>query len=313
MRSQLPALEVSEGWARARAWDLVVCADHCFGGTTRRSPAVYIGHGSPNKVLAGETTGYVCSDRAYDRKGRPLYARIFLERDEEKSLALASCHGSRDIFRVVGSMEHDDLLAQADRRDEFRLELGYKPRDVVVLILSTWGEHCLFHTMGDELLEEARKMRGEFKFILSAHPHEYRPKPAGQRVWGEYLRSQREFGFVVREPSESWISYLVASDIVLSDYTCLAQSAVLLEKPIILTPVPEELIWRGSVTWKIRQFAPILNDARELRQALTSAMNTYPMEKLHELAKSMNPHPGEAAVRIRKEIYDLLGIPGYVG
>ncbi len=36
-------------------------------------------------------------------------------------------------------------------------------------------------------------------------------------------------GFIVREPSESWIPYMVASDIVVSDFTGLIEYAVLLE------------------------------------------------------------------------------------
>jgi GNAT superfamily N-acetyltransferase len=313
MRKQLPVSEVSTRWAYARAWDLVVCADHCFGNARRRSPAVYIGHGPKCKVIPGDVSEYAYGKNAFDRKGRLLYRRIFEERQTDRDRAIQENKVLRDAVVVVGNLENDRVLAQVGRRDEFRRQLGYVPEDVVVFILSTWGDRCLWNVIGDELLAEARNLREEFKFILSAHPHEYRPKPAGQRVWGEYLRLQRVYGFVVREPSESWIPYMIACDVVLSDYTGLIEYAALLEKPIVLTPVAEELIWKDSLTWKIRQFALILSDARMLRECLLKTKDGYPFEKLHELAQTIHPHPGEAAKRIRKEIYDLLGIPASFG
>jgi hypothetical protein len=174
-------------------------------------------------------------------------------------------------------------------------------------VLSTWGEFCLWRTVGDALLEQARELQGRYKFVLSAHPHEYAVKPEGQRIWGEYLRTQQQYGFLIREPSESWIPYMVASDIVVSDYTGLIEYAVLLDKPLVLSPVPEALIWKGSVTAKVREFSPILQD-RELRDCLEIAERLYPFEQLRELAREANPFPGQAAQRIRREVYDLLGI-----
>jgi hypothetical protein len=296
-------------WACARPWDLVVCPDHCLPDGLRQLPAVFIGHGHHNKSCNGGTVTYTYGKYARDEKGRVVYTRIFEERETSRDLALRTDPALKDVLVVVGSLENDRLLEQVSRREEFRRQLGYEREDVVVLVLSTWGEHCLLHTMGDELLAEARRLQPEFKFIFSAHPHEYRPQPGGKRVWGEYLRSQRVHGFTVREPSQSWIPYLVASDIVVTDHTGLVENAALLEKPIIMVPVPEDRVWKHSVTWKIRQFVPILRDATMLRECLLRARTDYPRERLHELARTVHPHRGEAAERIRREIYALLRLP----
>ncbi len=308
MHERLPFPTVSPRWAWARAWDLVVCADHCLD-VCLRSPVILIGHGAPGKAVPGETTEYAFGKAAHDAEGRLIYQRIFVGRDVDAARAIAGDPHLKDIVAVVGNLENDRVLEQDARRAEFRQAFGFQPTDTVVFVLSTWGEHCLWHTMGDALLEEFRKPIGSFRFVLSAHPHEYRAKPNGERVWGEYLRSQKQYGFIVREPSESWIPYLVASDMVLSDYTNLVQAAVLLRKRILLTPVPEEVIWQGSITAKVRQFAPILRDARTLHQCLRDTIQNYPFGRLHDLAQSVHPYPGQAADRIRSEIYSLLRIP----
>lgn len=306
MRKQLPVREVGQWWAYTKAWDLVVCADHCFGDARRRSPAVFIGHGLPGKCISGSSMEYAYGPHVQDARGRILYKRIFTPRESDAAAAIAGKPAMKDVIVAVGDLQNDVLLAQTHLRDQFREQLGVKREHTVVFVLSTWGEHCLWHTVGDGLLQEAEKLQNEFTFVLSAHPHEYRPKPNGERVWGEHLRSQRARGFIVREPSEDWIPYMVASDVVVSDYTNLVQSAALLHKPIILTPVPEDCIWKDSITWKIREFAPIMEDPHLLRQHLLEAKEHYPMDKLRSLALLVHPQPGRAADKIRKEIYGLL-------
>jgi hypothetical protein len=212
------------------------------------------------------------------------------------------------VVAVVGNLENDLILEQLPQREEFRRNLGFGPDDVVVFVLSTWGDHCLWNTIGDTLLEQARRLQGQFKFVLSAHPHEYAQKPDGQRVWGEYLRTQGQHGFLIREPSENWMPYMIASDIVLSDYTGLIEYAVLLEKPLVLAPVPDELIWKGSITARVREFSPIV-DKLTLRECLEIAQLSYPFDRLRKLAREAHPYPGEAPHRIRREVYNLLGIP----
>lgn len=309
VRTRLPVPETHRFWAYARPWDLTVCSDHCLNGEIRPKQAIFIGHGPHNKSYNGGMVTYTYGQSIRDGKGRFIYTRIFEERETNREQALQADPSLKDIIAVVGSLENDRLLEQSQRREEFRRRMGYERDDVVVFVLSTWGESCLLHTMGVELLEQARRLQSEFKFIFSAHPHEYRPRTDGGRVWGEYLRSQKAQGFAIREPSEDWIPYMVASDIVVSDHTGLVEPAALLEKPIIVVPVPDGLIWKHSATWQIRRFAPTLHDATMLRDCLYRVKTDYPYDELHELAQTLNPYPGEAATRIRKEVYALLGIP----
>jgi len=309
MHDLLPIPQVSRFWAYAKAWDLVITADH-FSDLlvdTERVPVIFCPHGAKAKCLTGEETEYSYGTHAFDARGRLRYRLMFEERESERDSAIDANPVFKDVIVVVGSLVNDKLLTQAKQRDGMRDKLGLAPDDIAVFVISTWGAHSLLHVMGDELLSEMRALGGGFRFMLSAHPHEYRPRPEGQRVWGEYLREQRQYGFIVREPSESWMSYLIASDVVISDYTSLIQPAALLEKPIILTPVPEERIWTGSVNWQVRQFAPMLSDAKQLPKVLADLQAKYPMAELHRLAQTIAPHAGEAEERIRRAVYGLLG------
>ncbi len=312
IRAKLPIPCVSSRWARIRTWDLIVLADHAFNNAMLRSPRVYIGHGPKCKVLPGNDTEYAYGEDIYDRHGRIIYSKIFAENESDRENALQTNPELKDVVTVVGNLENDQVLDRVHDRGSIRRSLGYSPNDVAVFIISTWGEYCLWHIMGDGLLEEARNLLGEFKFILSAHPHEFRADTKSNRIWGEYLRTQRQYGFLVREPSDSWIPYMIAADIVISDYTGLIEYAVLLNKPIILTPVPDNNIWKDSIIGKIRQFAPLLNNPKRLREYLMNALSNYPLPKLLELNKDIYCHPGEAAVRIRQEIYSLLKIPATI-
>jgi hypothetical protein len=310
MNKLLPVQEINETCTYTRNWDLIVLPGHSprLLMTLREVSAVYIGHGPQNKQYADTEETGAYGRRAFDRKGRPLY-RLMLEVEKRsRDLIVESIPSLKGVIVVVGSTTYDKLLAQRHRREEFRQRFGFKPHETVVFVMSSWRQECLFETVGDKLLKESRELLGEFRFMLTVHPNEYRPKPPGQRVWGQYLRTQRKHGFIVREPSEDWLPYMLACDIIITDHTSLLDYGVLLEKPTILVPVPEKFIWKGSITWKLRKFAPIIEDMAELQEFLLKAKNDYPTKKLKELSRSMNPFPGKSGDRIRKEIYDLLNM-----
>ncbi len=71
MHDKLPILEVKAHLAYTRPWDLVVCADHCFGNARHRYKTVYIGHGPVGKIASGDSMEYSCGQKAHDHKGRP--------------------------------------------------------------------------------------------------------------------------------------------------------------------------------------------------------------------------------------------------
>jgi len=314
LRRTLPVGLVNTVWAYVRRWDLIVAADHAprVLADRRRCPTLRVQHGIASGVRQTDTN-WTFGRSALDFPGRRIrYTRLFVASEANRDHAIATNPGFRDVAAVVGNLHDDKMLALADRRDEIRRELGFTAEDTVVFVLSSWGPNCLFNTVGDAILAEARNLLDEFRFILNVHPNEYRPKPPGQRVWGEYLRTCREDGFTVREPDESWAPYMVACDVLLTDFTSLALRGALLEKPTVYVPVPDGILEKGSLVWRLRDISPqIQSDASDLRACLLKAIRQFslPLDKLREIARDVNSHPGRSRERCLDELYALLRLP----
>lgn len=310
IRRVLPLQEIHSFWARVGQWDLVVLADHLLAdlAASARRRIIRISHGFPGKRVGGQL--YAFGPRAHTRNGRIRYTRMFVPSETVKQWAVRMDPAFEDVVTVVGSASDDKMLAKASHRAEYRHRFGFKPDDIVVFAMGTWGPHSLFQQMGDAILTRARELQGQFRFILSVHPIEHRPKPAGERVWGDYVREQSKDGFIIREPWEDWVPYMIASDIILADHTSLALHGVLLGRPFVYCPVPDELVEAGTVIRQIRDISPTIRaDASNLRQALLEASDNYPLDKLPEIATQMNSCPHRAADRIREEVYEQLQLP----
>ncbi len=292
-------------------WDLIIVADHSKPNLIDRrwGPALRILHGI---VAGGLNLGavYVFNKYAFNSRGKIRYSRMFVSSEANRDLAVRINPQFEEVISVVGSLRHDKALAFNAQREAIRREMGFRPDDKVVFVLSAWGPHALFNTIGDQFLAEARKLIGDFQFILNVHPNEYRKRPDGGRVWGEYLRTQAQYGFVIRERDDSWMHYMAACDIVVSDHTSLALNAALLDKPIVQVPINKSVIEEGAFSWRLNQITlKLLPDASNLREALVQAVQAYPFEQMRELAAEINSWPGESAYRARRELYELLKLP----
>lgn len=308
IRRKLPLPQVSKSWARVRPWDLIVTADHDHGDLVHPGlgPTLRIQHGI---AAGGRVNGkeYTFGERAFDPRGRPRYRRMFVSSDANRQRAVEVNPRWDDVIAVVGDLQDDRLLGLVPRRAAIRRSLGLRDADRAVFVLSTWGPHSLFNTMGGAILDEARNLYGEFRFILNVHPHEYRPRPDGRQDWGGYLRSQREHGFLVRDPSDDWMPYLVACDVVLTDRTSLALHAAVLRRPTVYVPMADELLDPQGLAWRLRGLSPqVKPSAANLRDCLREALHAFPRERLAEIGNVVNSYPGEAAGRMRVELYNLL-------
>jgi len=187
--------------------------------------------------------------------------------------------------------------------------MGIKGDEKVVFIVSTWGPNSLFRKWGSSIIHEARKIKDKYRFIISIHPLEYKENPMGRRVLDEYIDALKEEGFYIREPGEDWKQYLIACDLIITDHTALSLHGALIRRPFVYVPIPEGIVEQESPVSLLKNISPKLrDDAQDLQDKITEALNSYRYDHLEEVAKTINSYPGESKKRITKEIYELLGL-----
>jgi len=313
----LPFTRVSRMKVKVRHWDLLISPDHSRIHLLKKSdcPILRTRHGiASGKLITKKDSQFLGSTttfgkKMYDKNGEIRYTRMFAISEANRQLAISLDKANEDVVVAVGDLRDDKMLAIAENRDEIRQQMGFGPDDKVVFVLSTWGQHCLFETMGDAFFEQANNLKEKYSFILSAHPHLYRPKEDGSRIWGKYIRKYKDQGYMVREPQEDWMHYMVACDVILTDQTSLAVHGALLNKPYVYSHIKNEILSEGFLPWRLREISPKLNEnATNLQECLIEALQQYPYDKLSKITKDVNSHPGKAKDRIRKEIYNLLNL-----
>ena len=312
IRDMFPIRALKKRWVYAFRWDLIILADHTSGKLLdgQRCPSLRIMHGTPGKRLNGEV--YAFGQRAYDKMGRIRYARMFVSNHSDRALGISIDSAYENILAVVGNLEHDKLLAAQQEREQYRQQLGLHSQKTAISILSTWGPHSLLRTIGEPLINAAQQMPKHMTFMVCAHPHEFRQQAHGQRAWGSYLHSLKAKGFIVRDPTDDWFPYVLASDIVITDHTALCLDAALLQRPVIFVPTPEDIIESSGLIAQLRAMAPVLApDASNLAELLGQIPAHYPYEQLARVARAICPYPGQASERMRAEIYDLLNLKPY--
>ena len=113
-------------------------------------------------------------------------------------------------------------------------------------------------------------------------------------------------GFVVVQPDTDWAPYMVASDIALTDHTSLAVNYALLNKPMLYVSVPDASLVKGAPVHELSEILPRLEGVDKLEEGLLTAFSEFPREQVAKIARECNSYPGEAADRIKKEIYGVL-------
>jgi hypothetical protein len=310
IRRKLPIKQVNRWVAYGIKWDLIIAVDHTMRNLVdcRFCPTIYISHGiETGKRVRGEP--YTFGKMALSHSGRVRYSRLCTSSYSNQARGLKQNPILHGTVAVTGILRFDKVLTLTDQRETIRKTLGFQPNETVVLIVSTHGPHCLFRTMGDAVLHQARELQGEFRFLFLLHPAEHYPKTDGKRDWEQYRQEQCQHGINFLAPNEEFEPNLVACDIVLTDQTSLAFYAAMLSKPLVFVPIPEDALDKDGLMWRLMEMSLVTKeDASDLRDCLLTAMHCSPSDTLKDLCKDINSYPGKARYRVRKEIYSLLGI-----
>ena len=199
------------------------------------------------------------------------------------------------------------MLEMEKKRDSIRKQMGYSEGEQVIFVIATWGPDAMFNTVGDELIEKIKACAGKYKFVLSVHPHEYRPRKDGKKSWGVRLRNVQNDFMRVREPSEDWAAIMIASDLILTDSTSLALQGVMLKKPFVYVRFPRDKVVKDSFVARLRDISPQLDEkADNFAQIIEATLKQYPFDKLDLIAKDINSCPNQSRQIMTENIYQML-------
>lgn len=258
---------VSEEWRLyVMRWALVVCPDMDYPFWLKRGtiPTLYIGHGSGGISYDGGEHSYDYSSASLDAKGRPLYD-IMLEPNKETAKMMKSDPVYGPVIRSAGYRFAYKMKEAASGKEEYQRSLGIPAGKKVVSIWGSWNKESLFHVLGAELFDVCGELKKQgYEFIFSIHPREYQAYADDVQPMGELVENQRENGFFVRSPGEDWLPYMMASDMIVVDYSAMLSLAVLAGKKVILSDFPDSRIWKKSMYYEIKQIFPVIQKAREL-------------------------------------------------
>ena len=266
-----------------KPWDLVVCADARVPLYYSRKEAglIYINHGL-------HMISYDEGENLYAyTEGKGLFSAML---EPNKSYAdIMSTQLSGEHICHTGYKNAEAIINQSANREQYRKQFGFNENTKVVAVFGTWGADSLFHKVGNALITQAEEMmKDNYKFILSIHPKEYSKYDQTVEPLGDYIESLAERGFIVRNPKEPSINYMIAADVVVCDYSTLCEEAMLAGKPVVLSDFPIHRVWKNSIIANYQRKGVIFykdSNLKELieRSITDEALRNYSKELVNDL------------------------------
>ncbi len=144
--------------------------------------------------------------------------------------------------------------------------------------------------MGEQILTTARCLSDRYRFILLTYRNQWAPTTDQTTSRGQALRAYEKYGLLMHRPPD------------LLPKNC----SRCYESPIGAIGPGDSRCRRPSVSARLAAISPRLRPGDYLANAIARTLKVYPMDKLNQLANEILSHPGEAAPRMRAEIYRLL-------
>jgi CDP-Glycerol:Poly(glycerophosphate) glycerophosphotransferase len=292
-------------------WDLIVFVNHPWGLGVWFAPfikKVFINHG----ICTGKINNTHGEDGVYGKSrvlrpfSKPFYDKMFAASHSEKKMALSLTPELQKRIAVTGFLRADSIVKLNEKKESIRTSLGYKKDDIVVHIISTWGDTSLFQTIGEDILSKSSEMTDQYRFVFSLHPRHDEFGDVKGRKRKDILKKYESMGIQPQAKVE-WDKYVVACDMAISDHSSLCLYYVLLNKPVILVHVPDAAFIGGSVFDRLQKVVPICNDPAELGKLITAAKNAVEKKEYRELRSSLVDFPGIANERYKEELYRMIG------
>lgn len=299
------------------AWDLIVSPDYIHSRILYMTeiPFFYINHGSHIICLDGTDELYAYSGK-YAIEGihnRPIATKIF-----EGNKYLAELYQKdpvwNNIVEFVGSKDVQLLENALEKRSEYRNKFKLEEDETFVVVFGSWREDSLFHYLDHRFIETMKSlMNKKYKFALSIHPQEYLSKKQYQLLTsgeplGEYVDSLDKEGFIIRKPTENYIPYLIAADIVVCDYSAMSELAILARRKVILSYFPDKLVSKNSMIGRMKKSIPILLKDSNFEEIFVE-VSSNPINPVQDLYRQeMVLDKSDYETKVKEIVIDLLGI-----
>lgn len=293
---------------------LVVCADAGvpFSQIHEKTKLLYINHGLHMISYDGGKSLYAyAKGRGVSEEGKPYFDgmlepnRKYAEELVKQNPLLAG--------RIVhtGYKKADAILHSLDKKEEMRMKLGIRENEKLVAVFGSWGADSLFHSLGEDFLRQAEGLFSEgYRFLLSIHPKEYERYDENITPMGAMIDAMKERGFLVRNPKEDSVPYMVASDIVICDFTTLCEEAMIAGKPVILSEFSKERVWEKSTIAGYLEEGPVLHREEPLKDALEAVCGNEEVCKLTaRYAADIMPNSAGYRKQVEQTTKQLLKLP----
>ena len=289
-------------------WDLIVFSAHYNPGWFHKQiPKIYCSHGIGCIKMdeTGCNTNY--GHKTLDKRGRLIYDVMFVESFYMRSLALRCNSALQGKLSVVGNLMADELLAMNQNRVSIRQRLGLHPGKRMLLLISTWKPESLIQKFGLPVLQSLSELSGTYTIFLLIHPLNDHVRFPHKREIQRLMQTYKRDGIAKRiDQNDSFLPYLVAADVVMTDHSSVFLYAALLKKPYLCIPLDLPYLIRDELTWKLYELRDAYNPDHDLHVQLEQAINEFPVQQVKPLASQIVDKRGQAEQCIRAEIKKFL-------
>lgn len=301
---------VNSKWeVKWKPWDLVVCADTFLPEWINKYcvPTLYVNHGLHIISFNGGFDLYAYSWATYGN-GESKFTKMLEPNKRFVNLILKDNVKFKNVIEPVGWKYADTIINESRRSKEYREKLGVNESEVLVAVFGTWNKDSLFHTVGRTIINQAKELMPKgYRFILSIHPREYTNYDENIVPMGQYVEQQRKAGFIIRNPKESYLPYLIAADVVISDYSTMYELALIANKPLVLTTFSNERVWRYSIAKELKKTIPIFTNKSNLQECILRSIGEPELREVYKKYQKEITQPcGEYRRRVRSITEDLL-------
>lgn len=239
------------------------------------SKFIYVNHGSATLAWGNEKL-------AYSYQFAPKYYDVYFENNKYVVDNFDADENLKNKIVFSGNKFNDDYKLMESKRDEIREKFNIAKNQKVIFVCGSWNKDSLFHVIGEDGLKKIQELsqNKKYKFILSIHPKEYIVYNKDIKPLGKEIDKMECENILVRKSSEDFIPYMIASDLVISDFTSMGDNAVMLGKPICYLKFNMDNIFEFAGCKMLMNKVPNFSNLDEFVNCI---VNEYPKESMQAI------------------------------